>query len=164
MADPRIQEFEARYQCRLLGALGPGPGQDGFVQRSDRLTAIKFFDTNERFNRELEVYQLLQSLDIHDIADHYVPWLIRSDDELRAIEMSIVERPFLLDFAGAKLPIEVPDFAQDVLDEFHARLEQLFGDRWADALHVAEMFRRTTGYTLLDIHPGNIAFADDDQV
>jgi len=65
MADPRIQEYEARHGCRLLGPLGPGPGQDGFVLRSDRL---------------------------------------------------------------------------------------------ADALHVAEMFRRQTGFVLLDIHPGNVAF------
>jgi hypothetical protein len=111
----------------------------------------------------LEVYQVLQSLNINNIAGHHIPWLIRSDEELRAIEMSIVERPFLLDFAGAKLLHEVPDFEQEVLDEFHVRLEQLFGERWTDALHVAEMFRRLTGYTLLDIHPGNIAFMDDDQ-
>ena len=37
---------------------------------------------------------------------------------------------------------------------------ELFDDRWTEALHVAEMFRRTTGYILLDIHPGNIAFGD----
>jgi hypothetical protein len=30
-----------------------------------------------------------------------------------------------------------------------------------NALHVAEMFRLATGFTLLDIHPGNIAFADE---
>ena len=79
---------------------------------------------------------------------------------MRAIEMTIVERPFALDFAGAKRPAEVPDFEQHVLDEHLQRVQELFGDRWADALHVAEMFRRQTGFVLLDIHPGNIAFAD----
>jgi hypothetical protein len=39
-------------------------------------------------------------------------------------------------------------------------LRDLFDERWSDALHVAEMFRQVTGLVLLDIHPGNIAFAD----
>jgi hypothetical protein len=40
-------------------------------------------------------------------------------------------------------------------------MRELFGERWADALHVAEMFRQATGFVLLDIHPGNIAFSDE---
>src|SRR6266542_3728794 len=160
MTDPRIQKYEKRHGCRLLGFLGPGPGQDGFVQRSDRLTAVKFFDRDERFRRELEVYQVLRARGIHEIAGHAVPELIDVDEELRSIEMSIVERPFILDFAGAKRPEEVPDFEQHVIDEHLERVRELFDDRWADALHVAEMFRRETGFILLDIHPGNIAFAE----
>jgi hypothetical protein len=78
-----------------------------------------------------------------------------------AIEMGTVERPFVLDFAGAKLPEEVPDFEPHVLEEHHEHLRELFGERWGDALHVAEMFRQATGFVLLDIHPGNIAFADE---
>ena len=74
--------------------------------------------------------------------------------------MSIVDRPFVLDFAGAKLPHEVPDFPPEVMEEHHEHLQGLFGDRWGDALHVAAVFERVTGYVLLDIHPGNIAFAD----
>jgi hypothetical protein len=164
MNDPRIGEFENRHNCRLLGFLGPGPGQDGFVQRSDRLTAVKFFDNPGRFHREFQVYQILHarvhSKGFYSIAGHNVPELIDVDNELRAIEMTIVERPFILDFAGARLPNEVPDFEQHVQDEHLDRLRDSFGDRWADALHVAEMFRLATGFVLMDIHPGNIAFAD----
>jgi hypothetical protein len=160
MTDPRIGEYERRHHRRLLGSLGPGPGQDGFVLRSDRLTAVKFFDRIERFNREFEVYRILIDKEIHDIAGHRVPTLIGSDEDLRAIEMTIVERPFLLDFAGAKRPNEVPDFEQHVRDEHVRHLQELFGDRWADAIHVAEMFRQATEFTLMDIHPGNVAFGD----
>src|SRR4051812_13639361 len=110
MADPRVLAYEARHQCPLLGVIGPGPGQDGFVLRSDRMTAAKFFDKPERFSRELEVYQVLQDKGIHQIAGHNVPELVGFDDALRVIEMSLVERPFVLDFAGAKRPGEVPDF------------------------------------------------------
>lgn len=128
--------------------------------RSDRLTAVKFFDRIDRFDRELEVYQVLTAKDIHDIAGHRVPTLISSDGGLRAIEMTIVERPFVLDFAGAKRPDEVPDFGAEIMEEHFEHLRDLFGDRWADALHMAEMFRQATGFVLLDVHPGNIAFAD----
>jgi hypothetical protein len=74
--------------------------------------------------------------------------------------MTIVERPFLLDFAGAKLPHEVPDFEPHVMEEHYEHLRELFDDRWRDALHVAEMFRVATGFHLMDIHPGNVAFDD----
>ncbi|HEX4124843.1 MAG TPA: hypothetical protein VHY37_08980 [Tepidisphaeraceae bacterium] len=161
MADPRIEAFELLNYCRLLGYIGAGPGQDGFVQRSDRATAVKFFDRSERFRREFEGYQVLRSAGIYEMAGHFVPSLIDADDQLPTIEMSIVERPFLLDFAGAKLPHEIPDFEPEVMEEHYAHMQDLFGERWADALHVAEMFRRQTGYTLLDIHPGNIAFSDE---
>ena len=64
MSDPRIREYESRHGCRLLGSLGPGPGQGGFVQRSDRLTAVKFFDSPDRLRRELEVYQALRDKEL----------------------------------------------------------------------------------------------------
>ena len=95
-----------------------------------------------------------------EVAKHNVPQLIDEDEQLRVIEMSVVVRPFVLDFAGAKRPEEVPDFEQHVLDEHMERLAEMFEERLGDALHVAEMFRRATGFVLLDIHPGNIAFAD----
>jgi hypothetical protein len=140
--------------------LGSGPGQDGFVLRSDRLTAVKFFDRLDRFARELKVYHVLVDREIHDIAGHRVPSFLNADEELRAIEMTIVDRPFLLDFAGARLAHEVPDFEPHVIEEYTERLKELFDDRWTDAVHVAEMFRQATGFTLMDLHPGNIAFSD----
>lgn len=144
MNDPRVREYELRHACRLLGYLGAGPGQDGFVLRSDRFTAVKFFDRLDRFEREHEVYQILQARRINQILGHEVPELIGADEDLRAIEMKIVGRPFLLDFAGAKRPEEVPDFEPHVIEEHQSRLQELFGDRWTDALRVAEAFRRAT--------------------
>lgn len=161
MIDPRTSEYESRHQCLLIGPLGPGPGQDGFVLRSDRLTAVKFFDNPNRFRRELEVYRLLDAKGIYEIAGHNIPALIGWNEEVSAIEMTIVERPFLLDFAGAKRPEEVPDFELHGVEEHIERMRELFGNRWADALHVAEMFRQQTSFTLMDIHPGNIAFDDE---
>jgi hypothetical protein len=160
MKDVRAAEYQSRYPCRFFGSLGTGVGQDGFVLRSDRMTAVKFFDRSERFLRELEVYRVVAAKGIRKIVGHAVPRFIRADEELLAIEMTIVTRPFLLDFAGAKRPHEVPDFDPEIIEEHMEHLRELFEDRWADALHVAEMFRQKTGFVLLDIHPGNIAFAD----
>jgi hypothetical protein len=160
MTDPRVAEYERRHHCRLLGKLGPGPGQDGFVLYSDRGTAVKFFDRADRFHRELEVYQVIDAKGIETVAGHAVPKLVDSDDALGVLEISIVVRPFLLDFAGAKLPHEVPEFEEHVMEEYYEHLRELFDDHWTDAMHVAEMFRRATGFTLMDIHPGNIAFDD----
>jgi hypothetical protein len=156
----RIIAYELLTGQSLVGCLGPGPGQDGFVMESSALTAVKFFDREERFNREAEVYSLLQDKDMRIVAGHNIPRLINVVPSLRILEMTIVARPFVLDFAGAKLPHEVPDFDEEIMAEHHDHLRELFGDRWTEALHVAEMFRLATGYMLLDIHPGNIAFAD----
>jgi hypothetical protein len=154
-------KFYARHGRLCIDKLGAGAGQDGTVWRTAQHTAVKFFDRLDRFEREVEVYRLLAKRQIIQIAGHHVPQLILIDDDLRAIEMTIVTRPFVLDFAGAKLSHEVPDFTDEIIAEHHDRLRELFDHRWTEALHVAEMFRLATGYSLLDIHPGNIAFADE---
>jgi hypothetical protein len=154
-------KFSARHGRLCVEKLGAGVGQDGTVWRTAQHTAVKFFDRLDRYERERDVYGVLTERQIIEVAGHNVPLFILCDDELRAIEMTIVQRPFVLDFAGAKLPNEIPDFSEEVMQEHYDHLRELFGDRWSDALHVAEMFRQATGYTLLDIHPGNIAFADE---
>lgn len=74
--------------------------------------------------------------------------------------MSIVDRPYLLDFASARGPAEVPDFEPHVLEDYYDGLREKFGDHWEAALHVAAMFKLETGFQLMDLHPGNIAFCD----
>jgi hypothetical protein len=153
--------FHRRHGRLCVDKLGAGVGQDGTVWLTAKRTAVKFFDRQDRYQRELEVYQLLARRSIVEVASHNVPQLLLADEDLRAIEMTIVARPFVLDFAGAKLSHEIPDFDEEIMAEHHEHLRELFGDRWTDALHVAEMFRLATGFTLLDIHPGNIAFAEN---
>jgi hypothetical protein len=160
MDESRRKVFEARYGVILRHHLGPGPGQDGVVIQSNRMTAAKFFDRSERYSRELEVYRVLRGKGIRKIAGHNVPELILEDDALAALELTIVQPPFVLDFAGAKTPDEVPDFEAQTLQEHYEKLQELFGKQWTDALYLAEMFRVATGFTLLDVHPGNIAFGD----
>ena len=116
--------------------LGRRPGRNGLADAQH--TAVKFFDRLDRYERERDVYGVLTKRRIIVIAGHTVPVCILSDDELRAIETTIVTRPFVLDFAGAKLPHEVPDFDDEIMAEHYEHLRELFGDRWTDALHVAD--------------------------
>jgi hypothetical protein len=157
----RILAYERITGQTLAGHLGTGPGQDGLVMESSMMTAVKFFDRQERFTREAEVYSLRLNKDIRVVAGHNIPRLINIFPSLLVVEMTIVQPPFILDFAGAKLPREVLDFSEEVMDEHYERPRELFDGRWNEALLVVEMFRRATGYTLLDIHPGNIAFEED---
>ena len=83
-----------------------GAGVDGTVLVSDQGRAVKFLNDRPRYARELEVYQVLRGLGITSVAGHAVPELIRFDDELLAIEMTIVRPPFVLDFAAAKTEFE----------------------------------------------------------
>ena len=92
--------FEDRYGLRLVGRLGSG--RDGSVFITNLTTAVKFFKSEQSFARENGVYGVLAGGGIFDIAGHAVPELIRADVELLAIEMTVVHRPFLLDFASAR--------------------------------------------------------------
>ena len=157
----RIAADEHLTGQTLYGYLGGGPGQDGFVRESSDSTAVKFFDRQDRFLRERDVYRDLRSLRLRKVDNFWIPRLLDDLEDLLILELTQVRRPFVLDFAGAKLEHEIPDFSEDVMADHHAHLEELFGDKWTEALAVAESFRVATGYTLLDIHPGNIAFADE---
>jgi hypothetical protein len=55
-----------------------------------------------------------------------VPRLLRFDAKLLVIEMTIVQPPFLLDFAAARVD-EEPDFPEG-LDEWWERVRSDFGD------------------------------------
>ena len=69
----------------------------------------------EPYLRERAVYERLRDAGVSEILGFNVPQLIRFDDELRIIEMSIVARPFVLDFAGAWLDTP-PDFPEETWD------------------------------------------------
>jgi hypothetical protein len=85
-----------------------------------------------------------------------VPQLLRIDQEFRAIEMTIVRPPFLLDFADAVLD-EPPDFSEDVLRQWEEDKAEIFGERWPEVTRILAALQ-TFGVYLLDINPGNISF------
>ena len=78
------------------------------------------------------------------------------DVKLRAIEMSIVRPPMILDFASA-YPIEsAPRFPEEIMVEWLAEKREQFGSDWPKAAAAIREMERRFGLRMLDVHPGNI--------
>jgi len=73
------------------------------------------------------------------------------------IELEIVERPFVLDFAKATIDAP-PDFSPEVMQEWLDRKAQDFGDDWPAVLAIMNELANRYGVYLTDLNPGNIAF------
>ena len=94
-------------------------------------SAIKVHEREAPYRRERDVYLRLQDHSVSEIRSSHVPRLLRYEDELWMIEMEVVTRPFVLDFAGAHLDAP-PDYSDEVLAEWRADKQQQFADRWPD--------------------------------
>jgi len=97
--------------------------------------AIKFHREERPFERECRVYQRLREEQTTRILGFNVPQLLRIDEEFRAIEMTIVRPPFLLDFADARLD-EASDFSEDVLRQWGEEKAEIFGERWPEVTRI----------------------------
>jgi hypothetical protein len=91
-----------------------------------------------------------------------VPQLLSIDEEFRAIEMTIVRSPFLLDFADARLD-EVPDFTEDVLGQWEEDKADIFGEKWPEVTRILAALQ-AFGIYLLDISPRNISCPEREPV
>jgi len=153
------QQYEAKYTLRFTDALGNG--KDGRVLKTASARAVKFFDDATVYRRELRAYQILQQRDIDELNGFQIPRLLRYDDALMAIEMTIVSPPFLLDFASAYTQHEYDrfEFTQEVLDERLAHWSDIFADDWPTVQLTSEAFTNETGLILLDLSLNNIRFA-----
>lgn len=122
------------------------------------MSAIKVHEHERDYCRERDVYLRLRDFEVTDIRGCVVPEMLRCDDELWVIEMTVVARPFVLDFAGAYL-YEPPEFPEDVMEEWRAEKQEQFGARWPE---VQAILRFLEGYDIfmVDVNPGNISFGD----
>jgi hypothetical protein len=118
-------------------------------------SALKIHERNVYYCRERDVYLRLQEHDITLIRGANVPEMIAFDDELWTIEMTIVTRPFVLDFAGAALD-EPPDFSEEVLADRRAEKQEQFGSHWPEVQAILRVLERY-GVFMMDLNPGNIS-------
>ncbi|MCA9189137.1 MAG: hypothetical protein R3E01_06850 [Pirellulaceae bacterium] len=93
--------------------------------------ALKIHEREPAFQRERDVYLRLRDRAVREIRGCHVPQLLRYDEALWVIEMEVVTRPFVLDFAGAYLD-KPPDYTTEVLADWRAEKQEQFGDRWPE--------------------------------
>ena len=157
----RIQNYADRNGLVLGKELGAGIHGTVFsakCQIEDGRSAIKGHDRQPAYYREHDVYLRLQEHAVTEIRGCAVPELLRFDDELWIVEMTIVTRPFVLDFGGAYLDFP-PDFSDEVMMDWQAEKQEQFGTRWRE---VQAILAALEGYGvyMVDVNPGNISFGD----
>ena len=155
------QAYASQHQLQLAERLGFGIHGIILVAEDKSKagkTALKVHHSAEPYLREREVYEHLRDAGVSEILGFNVPQLIRFDDELRIIEMSIVTRPFVLDFAGAWLGTP-PDFPDGTWAEWETEKREQFGTFWPRVQAVLEALEALDIH-MVDVSPSNIAFLD----
>ena len=156
------QEY-ANLKGLTLGAqLGCGVQDTVFNAKNntDRgRSAIKVHEREPAYLRERDVYRRLSEFGITTIRGCHVPELIAFDDERRVIEMTVVARPFVLDFGSAYLDYP-PDFSDEVLADWRVEKQEQFEARWPEVQAILR-FLEGYGIFMVDVHPGNISFGED---
>ena len=150
-------EFARASGVRVSGRLGFG--FDGYVFRTGRGTAVKVFASEQKYQTERSVYERLNRLKVREIGGHSVPQLRHHSEDLLAIEMSIVQPPYLLDFAQSTLDAP-PNFDSEAMEMWRAEKAEMFGDRWGEVRSVMTALELRCGVYLTDVNPGNITFGD----
>jgi hypothetical protein len=155
----RAEDFCQRHGLALIDELGFGVHGKVFVAESQPenvMSAIKIHHRETDYQRERDVYLRLRRHGVKMIRGCHVPQLLRHDDELWIIEMTVVARPFVLDFAGAFLD-HAPDFSEEVLAEWQVEKQEQFGAaRWREAQAVVRALQHY-GIHMVDVTPNNIA-------
>jgi hypothetical protein len=125
-------------------------------------TALKVHRYAEAYQREVLVYRHFNENGIFKIRGHNVPLMLRNSDEFLAIEMTTVRRPFLLDFAGAYLDGNEPQFTPEAWAQWEEDKKEMFGENWAATKKILQSLR-AHGVHMIDVNPGNIGFEMGDR-
>lgn len=157
----RAHAYAVRHQLilgRRLGSGNHGIVFEAWSQVESGESALKIHKDITAYGRERDVYWRLAAHRVTEIKSFKMPEMLGCDDELLAIEMTIVTRPFLLDFAGAYLN-EPPEFPEDVWKNWEEEKQEQFGDRWPLVEEVLQILK-IYGVYMLHVSPTNIAFLD----
>ena len=118
---------------------------------------MKFCKDQSPYLRECRAYRILYEHSVFDIEGFSVPQFLGIDEELLAIQMTIVEPPFLLDFGAAYSRESLPEFSESIWAEWREQKEQEFAEHWP-VVENALMVLRSLDILMLDIHARNIVF------
>jgi hypothetical protein len=154
------QAYAAKHQLQLAERLGYGIHGIIFVAENKSAsgkTAVKVHRESEPYQRERVTYELLREIGVSKVLGFNVPQFLRADDGLRVIEMTIVTRPFVLDFAGAWLDAP-PSFSDEIWAHWETEKSEQFESRWTEVKAVLDALENW-GIYMVDVSPSNIAFA-----
>ena len=151
----RLERYVQRREVSVLHHLGAGI--QGIVVSTGR-SAVKVLRRELHYQRERDVYLRLRQHDLVVVRGCAVPVLIDCDDELRALEMSIVKPPYILDFASAYLD-RPPEYPPEVIDTWREEKQEQFGTQWPEIQMILWEFERY-GIYLADVSPSNIRLLD----
>ena len=159
----RAEQYCESHNLTFSSCLGVGTQGSVFVfdipsqtKNSASQVAVKFHDRQIAYERELAVFLRLRDLEILEVGGCMVPQLIGYDDDLLAIEMTIVSPPFCLDFGGAYLD-RPPDYSPEVWEDWRSMKSEAFEDDWPAVEKILAEFR-SFGVFIADVNPGNIKF------
>lgn len=131
-----------------------GWGVSGFVYLSaDKQSAVKVHLREEAFEREVYVYKRLKTLRLTELYGLKIPKYWKSWPLSRTIQMDFITPPYLLDFAGVLL--DPPDFSEDAMDDWHRRVEKMFGRNTDIVWAVYNALKRYDLY-YIDFRPSNL--------
>jgi hypothetical protein len=157
----RLHEYATCVGLTLGERLGSGVQGIVFSAKSqaeEGRVAIKVHERETAYLRERDAYLRLRELGITEILGCAVPELLEYDDKLLILEMTVVSRPFVLDFGGAHLDRPV-DFSEEVMAEWQAAKKEQFGARWAEVQAILRVLE-TYGIFVEDVNPNNISLVD----
>lgn len=157
----RAKEYAENRGLRLRTELGHGVHGSVFATESEAnggRSALKAFAGEVYYQRERDIYLRLQELGVYTLGGCNIPELLAYDDDRWILEMTIVARPFVLDFAGAYLD-QAPAFSEDVVADWQAEKAEQFGSRWPEVQAILRELE-SLGIYMIDVNPGNISFGD----
>lgn len=138
-----------------------GEGIDGNVWQTDKKTAAKVCIRRNNYENERECYRLFLHKGITDIHGFAVPRLFDFDDRLMAIEIAIVQPPFILDFGKVYLNRPPSYFTEEMRQDTRRELEELWGSHWPVIRKLLSRLE-SLGIYYLDARPKNILPANWD--
>ena len=129
----RLQQYASQHELQIAKELGSGI--HGLVhlalrEGTSEESAVKAHYHMESYMKERDAYFRLRQASVHEIRGLNVPQLLDCNDDLRIIEMSVVSKPYLLDFAGVSLDHPM-DFSEELWLEWEAQKREQFGHRWS---------------------------------
>lgn len=138
-----------------------GGGVNGLVYYTSRGSAVKILSLQESFERELKAYRRIEAAGLESICGFTIPHLLGHSHKLQIVEMTIVQPPFLLDFASCCFDIRPRDmYSKEWEEQYEERIQHLHEDRASKVFQVYNALASRTGIYHTDLRPTNIGFVD----